>query len=167
MLVAATFRNSSSFMFRTSPNWLIGFLARLSSFRGMLPRPSTFSISLFDNHSTSRFVRCAIPDMRLIRLLWRKSSFNFRQFPRPSILWMLFSLRRRSSRCGQWWSPSMERRFCWTRERDTRLGKKDMQQICGKLYKNISMEVIVSGAETSCSSLISLYSQISCKADSM
>lgn len=58
----------------------------------------------------------------------------------------------------------MERRFCWTRERDTRLGKKDMQQICGKLYKNISMEVIVSGAETSCSSLISLYSQISCKA---
>jgi len=58
----------------------------------------------------------------------------------------------------------MDRRFCWTRERDTRLGKKDMQQMCGKLYRNISIEIMVSGAVTSCSSLMSLYSQISCKA---
>lgn len=86
MLVAATFRNSSSFMLSTSPSWLMGFRARLSSFRRKSPRPSTVRISLLDNHSTSRFVRCAIPVMRLIRLQCRKSSFSFRQFPRPSIL---------------------------------------------------------------------------------
>ena len=58
----------------------------------------------------------------------------------------------------------MDTRFCCTRDKDTRLGKKDMQQMCGKLYRNISMEVMVSGAETSCSSVMSLYSQISCRA---
>lgn len=86
MFVAATFRNSSDFMLRISPSWLMGFFARLSSFKGSSPRPSTQRISLLDNQRTSRAVRCDIPLMRAMRLLCRKSSFSFRQFPSPSIL---------------------------------------------------------------------------------
>lgn len=84
--MAATFRNSSDFMLRISPSWLMGFFARLSSFKGSSPRPSTQRISLLDNQRTSRAVRCDIPLMRAMRLLCRKSSFSFRQFPSPSIL---------------------------------------------------------------------------------